>query len=128
MDPISNMFTKIRNAAAVKKEAVEIPFSYVKYEIAKILKENGFVKEVDKRGRGTKKVIKVVLNYKEGEPVISGIKRVSKPGQRIYKGTREIRPVKSGYGLAIISTPKGLMTDKQAKKAKVGGEIICEVW
>jgi len=122
------MFTKIRNAAAVKKEAVEIPFSYVKYEIAKILKENGFVKEVDKRGRGTKKVIKVVLNYKEGEPVISGIKRVSKPGQRIYKGTREIRPVKSGYGLAIISTPKGLMTDKQAKKAKVGGEIICEVW
>ena len=128
MDPISNMFTKIRNAIAVKKETVEIPFSYIKYEIAKILKENGFVKEVDKRGRGTKKVIKVVLNYKEEEPAISGIKRISRPGQRIYKGTREIRPVKSGYGLAIISTPKGLMTDKQAKKAKVGGEIICEVW
>lgn len=128
MDSIADMLNRIRNAQAVLKEEVLVPFSSLKYEIARILEKQGFVKKAEKKGRTHKKVIEITLKYDEKRPAISGLKKISRPGQRIYKGFREIRPVKGGYGIAIISTPKGLMTNKEARKQKLGGEIICEVW
>jgi len=129
-DPVADMLNRIRNAQAVLKETVDIPISNLRYEIAKILEKGGFVAEVEKKGKKTKKVIEITLKYNEKVPVISGLKRVSKPGQRIYKRAKELKPVKGGYGIAIISTSKGggLMTDKEARKQKLGGEVICEIW
>ena len=128
MDPISDMLTIIRNAQAVRKETVNVPFSNLKYEIAKVLEKEGFLKKVGKQGKKTRKKIEIILKYDSGAPVISGLKRISKPGQRIYKKRREIKRVKGGYGKTIISTSKGLMTDREARKQKLGGEVICEVW
>ena len=128
MDPISDMLTIIRNAQAVRKETVNVPFSNLKYEIAKVLEKEGFLKKVGKQGKKTRKKIEIILKYDSGTPVISGLRRISKPGQRIYKKRREIKRVKGGYGKTIISTSKGLMTDREARKQKLGGEVICEVW
>ena len=128
MDPISDMLTQIRNAQAVKKETVNVSFSNLKYEIAKVLEKEEFLKKVGKQGKKTRKKIEIILKYDSGAPVISGLKRISKPGQRIYKKRREIKRVKGGYGKTIISTSKGLMTDREARKQKLGGEVICEVW
>jgi len=130
-DPVADMLNRIRNAQAVLKETVDIPLSNLRYEIAKILEKGGFVAEVEKKGKKTKKVIEITLKYNEKIPVISGLKRISKPGQRIYKRAKELKPVKGGYGIAIISTSKGgggLMTDKEARKQKLGGEVVCEIW
>lgn len=127
MDPISNMLTVIRNALAVRQLSVSFPFSKLKYEIGEILKKQGFVEKVEKKGR-VKKFIEVTLKYENGIPAVSGLKRISKPGQRIYLPYKKIKRVKGGYGFAIISTSKGLMTEKEARKQKLGGEIICEVW
>jgi small subunit ribosomal protein S8 len=128
MDPIGDMLTAILNAQKVKKETLKIPFSKIKLEIAKILKREGYIEEFEEKGR-YKKSILIHLKYdEEGKPGISGAKKISKPGQRIYKGYLEIKRVKGGYGIAIISTSKGLMTDKEARKKKIGGEVICEVW
>jgi len=128
-DPICDMLNRIRNAQAVLKETVDIPFSDLKYGIAKILEKKGFVAKVEKKGKKVRRTIEITLKYDANQPVISGLKRISKPGQRIYKKAKEIKPVKGGYGVAVISTPKeGLMTDKEARKKKLGGEIICEVW
>ncbi len=128
-DPVTDMLNRIRNAQAVLKETVDIPISNLRYEIAKILEKGGFVAEVEKKGKKTKKVIEITLKYNEKVPVISGLKRISKPGKRIYKKAKELKPVKGGYGIAIISTSKGgLMTDKEARKQKLGGEVICEIW
>ena len=123
-DPISDMLNSIRNAQAVLKETVSLPFSKMKYEIALILQKNGLIKEVEKKGRKEKKL--ALTLYKKN--IISGLKRVSRSGQRIYVAAKDIKPVKGGYGLAIISTSKGLMTNREAKKNKLGGEIICEIW
>jgi len=138
MDPISDMLISIKNALAVEHQTVNIPFSNLKYEIAKVLEKQGFVKKVAKIGKKTKKFIEITLKYlpaealaKEGgdkNPAISGLKRISKPGQKIYKSFKETKPVKGGYGIAIISTSKGLMTNKEARKQKLGGEVICEIW
>ena len=127
-DPITDILNRIRNAQAVLKATVDIPFSNLKYEIAKILEKKGFVTQVKKKGKKTRRTIEVTLKYDANQPVISGLKRISKPGQRIYKKAKEIKPVKGGYGMAVISTPKGLMTDKEARKKKLGGEVLCEVW
>jgi len=132
-DPITDMLNRIRNAQAVLKETVSIPFSKLKYEIAKILEREGFIEKAERKGKKEKKFIEIFLKYSEDEkgkknPVILGMKRVSKPGQRIYVKAKEIKASKLGAGIVIISTPKGLMTDKQAKKMKVGGEVICEIW
>lgn len=127
MDPISDMLTSIRNAIAVKKSTVFVPFSKLKYEIAKLLEKEGFVEKIRKKGK--KRVfIEIDLKYSQEGPVIQGIKRISKPGQRIYLPYTKIKKVKAGYGIAIISTSRGLMTDREAKKRKLGGEIICEIW
>ena len=103
------------------------PFSKLKYELGEILKRNGFVEEVEKKGR-LKKFIEITLKYENKIPAISELKRISKPGQRIYLPYREIKRIRDGYGLAIISTSKGLMTDKEARRQKLGGEVICEIW
>ena len=128
MDPIADMLTSIRNAQAVLKETVKIPFSKLKLELAKVLEKNDFVKKVEKKGRGIKRVIEIKLKYEDKAPVISGLKKISKPGQRIYARAKEIKPVRSGYGISIISTSKGLMTDKEVRKQNIGGEVICQVW
>ena len=127
-DPISDLLNRIRNAQAVLKEQLSVPFSNLNNEIAKILEKKGFIKKVEKKGRTYKKVIEITLKYDDKSPSISGLKRISRPGQRIYKGFKEIKPVKSGYGILIISTSKGLMTDKEARKQKLGGEVMCEIW
>lgn len=127
-DPITDMLNQIRNAVAVAKPEVLIPFSKLKNEIAMILSQEGFVEEVKKVAKGKSKTLKIDLKYNNGIPAIEGSKRVSKPGQRIYIKANEIRKVRGGFGISIISTPKGLMTNSQARKAKLGGEILLEVW
>ena len=128
MDQITDMLNRIRNAQAVLHPKVEVLFSNLKYEIAKILEKQGFVEKVIKSGKKTKKTIEITLKYEDKVPVISGLKRISKPGQRIYLPAKKIRRVRGGYGIAIISTSKGLMIGKEARKQKLGGEILCEIW
>jgi len=134
MDPISNMLTSIRNAVAKNKERVDVPFSNIKASVAKLLKDEGFVaaykvidpktdKSIDRRG-----IIRITLKYTQDKrPVITGIKRVSRPGLRIYRPHDEIPRVRAAFGVSILSTSKGLMTDSEAKKQKVGGEVLCQV-
>jgi len=127
-DPIADMLTRVRNSLAVKKPEVILPFSKIKYAIAKILKEAGYLQAVDKVEDRFPK-LKLVLAYKDGQvPAITHIKRISKPGLRVYVGRDEIPYVLNDLGIAILSTSRGLMTNKQARRGKVGGELICEVW
>lgn len=128
MDPIADMLTSIRNAQAVLKETVVVPYSEIKFEIAKILKKENFIEKIEKKGRKTRKSIEIKLKYDDKKPAISNLKRISKPGQRIYTAAGKIRKVRDGYGMAIISTSKGLMTNKEARKQNLGGEIMCEIW
>jgi len=127
-DPITDMLNQIRNAEAVEKQEVSVLFSKLKNEIAMMLMQEGFIKDVKKVVKGSVKMIKMVLKYENGIPAIEGVKRVSKPGQRIYVKSMNIKKVRGGFGISIISTPKGLMTNNNAKKSKLGGEVICEVW
>jgi small subunit ribosomal protein S8 len=128
MDPIADMLTSIRNAQAVLKETVVFPYSEIKFGIAKILKKENFVEKIEKKGRKTRKSIEVKLKYEDKKPAISSLKRISKPGQRIYTAAGKIRKIRDGYGISIISTSKGLMTNKEARKQNLGGEILCEIW
>jgi len=128
-DPIADMLTRIRNASKAKHEKVDIPSSKMKVEIAKILKDEGYVKNVKLVKDRRQGLIRVYLKYTEDEaPVIQGLKRVSKPGCRVYTGNDSIPRVLNGLGTAILSTPMGIQTGKQAKKDNVGGEVICHVW
>jgi small subunit ribosomal protein S8 len=128
MDQISEMLTAIRNAQAVSKLTVSVPFSNFKYEIVKMIEREGFLDKSEKKGKKNKKILEITLLYKDGVPAISGLKRISKPGQRIYIDYKNIKPIKSGYGISVVSTSKGLLTNKEARKQKLGGEIICEIW
>lgn len=135
-DPIADMLTRIRNASAVKKYEVVLPMSKIKFEIAQILKKEGWVNDVQvikvagKKNQSAKfDQLKVVLKYKKsGRPAISNIKRISKPGLRIYVGKDELPRVLNNLGIAVISTSKGLMTNKDAKQVGLGGEVICEIY
>ncbi len=127
-DPITDMLNQIRNAEAVAKPEVLLPFSKLKNQIGLILQQEGFVTEVKKVAKDKSKIMKIVLKYDNGIPAIEGSKRVSKPGQRIYVKNTEIKKVRGGFGISIISTPKGLMTNNQARKARLGGEVMLEVW
>ncbi len=127
-DPITDMLNQIRNAEAVAKPEVLLPFSKLKNQIGLILQQEGFVSDVKKIAKDKSKVMKIVLKYDNGIPAIEGAKRVSKPGQRIYVKNTEIKKVRGGFGISIISTPKGLMTNNQARKARLGGEVMLEVW
>lgn len=134
MDTVANMLTMIRNAEAVQKPSVMVPYSHLKYEVAKILERRGFVLSVEKKNKKMKKndkvrpCLEIALKYTQNVPAISGFKKISKPGQRIYVSAADIKKVKQGQGIGIISTSKGLMTEYEARKAKVGGEMMCEIW
>ncbi len=127
-DPIADMLTVIRNGYLASKIEVIVPYSNVKKTLADKLQSLGYLKKVEEDKDGQKKLIKMSLSYEQGKPVIECIKRVSKPGLRIYRGEKELRNVYGGLGHAIISTNVGLLTDSEARKKQVGGEIICEVW
>ena len=128
-DPIADYLTRIRNASRAKHKKVDIPASKIKLEITKILLKEKFIQGFTKIDDNIQGIIRVYLRYDENnESVISNLKRISKPGQRIYVDSKNIKKVKGGYGIAIISTSKGLMIDREAKKNKLGGEILCEIW
>jgi len=128
-DSIADQIIRIKNAQLAFKDKVLIPYSKLKFQIALILAREGFIKSVEKKTKKTAKFIEIVLKYQNNrKQAISGIKRISKPGRRIYIGYKDIRPSKQGFGRFIISTPKGLMTDKEAKRNKLGGEILFEIW
>ena len=126
-DPIADMLTRVRNGLAADKVAVEIPGSKVKSAIAKVLKDEGYINDFDLSDKDGKPVLTVTLKYYQGEPVIRMLKRESKPGLRVYKNCGELPSVMGGLGVAIISTSRGIMTDRQARKAGVGGEVLCSV-
>lgn len=128
-DPIADMLTRIRNAVMARHDFVLAPASRIKIVIAKILKEEGFIKDYDVLKGTSQRVLKIYLSYTEKkEPVLTGLKRVSKPGLRVYVQKGEIPRVYGGAGIAILSTPLGLMTGRQAKRKGVGGEVLCYVW
>lgn len=127
-DPISDMLTRIRNASRVKKPLVELPFSKMKYALAKVLEQAGYVNYVEKEGDVGRLKLSIKLKYENGIPAIESISRVSTPGRRIYAKSDELRVVRSGAGISIISTPNGLMTNIEARKRHLGGEVICEVF
>lgn len=129
MDTIGNMLTSIRNAQTAGRQTVYIPYSKTKMRIAEILAKEGFIKEAASKGKKSRKFIEITLAYLEdSSPRISHIARVSKLSKRVYLPSKKIYPVMKGLGMQIFSTPKGILTDKEARKEKVGGEVICEVW
>ena len=128
-DPIADMLTRIRNANVVKHETVDVPASNMKKELSRILLEEGFIRGYDVIEDGKQGIIRIQLKYGQtGERVISGLKRISKPDMRVYADKHEVPRVLNGLGISIISTSKGILTDKQARKENVGGEVICYVW
>lgn len=132
-DPISDMLTRIRNAQQAGHKEVAVPFSKLKMVIAEILEKESLIELARKEKAGNFEQIWITLAYRKvsntkKEPVITGLRRVSRPGQRIYVGKDDIRKVKNGFGISVVSTSKGLMTGKEARKAGLGGELICEVW
>lgn len=128
-DPIADMLTRIRNALKASHEQVDIPSSKIKVSIAKVLKAEGYIRNFKIISDGRHRLIRIFLKYDEnGVPVIGGVKRVSKPSCRVYAGYDEITKVLNGYGVNIISTSKGLLTDREARKMRVGGEILCSLW
>jgi len=128
MDPIADMLTRIKNAQAVSHPTVNVPFSRFKFNLAKILEREKLIEKVDTQGRKARKVIQIKLKYSENKPAIKGFKRVSKPSCRIYLSKADLRKVAQKYGVAIISTSEGLMTEKEALKKGIGGEYVCQVW
>ena len=130
-DPIADMLTRIRNATMVQHRQVVMPTSRMREAIARILKEEGFIADYDAIPAKPQPILRISLKYtrtKRPESVITGLKRVSKPGRRVYVGRRDLPWVRSGLGVAIVSTPKGVMTAQQARRQRVGGEVLCYVW
>ncbi len=130
MDPIADMIASINNALAVGKKQIAVyPYSDFKYSILELLKRENLIEGLEKKGRLSARKILVDLKYdSEGKPSIAKMRIISKQGQRIYSTYNELKPVKSGHGMSIVSTSKGLMTNKEARKNKIGGEVICELW
>lgn len=127
-DPIADMLVRVKNANQRKAKSVDVPFSKIKETITKILKNEGYIVEYELIGEGVEKKISITLKYKGNQRVISGVKRISKPGLRVYTSAEDVPTVLSGYGTAIISTSQGMITDKKARELKIGGEIIAYVW
>lgn len=132
MSPIANMLVQLKNAQSRGLEEVVLPFSKIKFSIAEILKNKGFISEVEKKKRKMKKaevdILYIRLKYNNGIGAIDDVKLISKPSRRVYTGRDELRQVKNGYGVSVISTSKGLMTGEDARKAGIGGELIFEIW
>jgi small subunit ribosomal protein S8 len=126
-DPIADMLTRIRNAQMVEKVSVAMPSSKVKAAIAQVLKDEGYIEDFAVKSDGAKAELNIALKYYAGRPVIERLERVSKPGLRVYRGRNDIPQVMNGLGVAIVSTPKGVMTDRKARASGVGGEVICYV-
>jgi small subunit ribosomal protein S8 len=126
-DPIADMLTRIRNAQIVQKAAVVMPSSKLKVAIAQVLKDEGYIDGFAVRAEGAKSELEIALKYYAGRPVIERIERVSRPGLRVYKGRDAIPQVMNGLGVAIVTTPKGVMTDRKARQTGVGGEVLCYV-
>lgn len=128
-DPISDMLTRIRNAVAVGHDDVIMPSSRQKEEVARILTEEGFINRYDVSQAGPGKALTLQLRYVDRhKPVIQGLKRISKPGHRVYRGAAELPRVQGGLGVAVVSTSQGLLPDREARRRRLGGEIVCEVW
>ncbi len=127
-DPISDFLTRIRNASKAKKVKVEIPSSKMKAGLAEILKKNGYIYDYKIDEDSKQNVISVLLKYTDGVPAINGLKRISKPGLRIYKKSDDLPRVLNGLGTAVISTSKGLLTEKEARRQDTGGEVVCFIW
>ncbi|OGZ96815.1 MAG: 30S ribosomal protein S8 [Candidatus Sungbacteria bacterium RIFCSPLOWO2_02_FULL_51_17] len=128
MDPIADMLTKIRNAYKAEHESVTVGFSNIKLALAEILRNNKYLSDIEKKGKKVRKHLELTLAYNGKAPALHGARRVSKTGKRVYIGKDQIYSVKQGYGMAVISTSKGLMTDKEARKAGIGGEVLAEIW
>jgi len=128
-DPIADMLIRITNALQRRYQTVEVPQSRLKMQIATILRDEGFVESVNVMPKKPRSMIQIRLKYMDDEqPVIHGLKRVSRPGQRIYTGYEDLKPVEGGIGISILSTPVGLLTDHQSRRRRVGGEVLCRVW
>ncbi|MDA8156833.1 MAG: 30S ribosomal protein S8 [Actinomycetota bacterium] len=127
-DPIADMLTRIRNSVRIRAEKVDIPASRMKLEIAKILKEEGLIRAYKVIRDKRQGVLRINLKYVDGESVITDLQKVSKPGRRIYVGWKEIPKVMGGVGLAVLTTPSGVLSDKTCRKDKVGGELLCYIW
>jgi small subunit ribosomal protein S8 len=128
-DPISDLLTRLRNASMVSKPSVSVPHSNFKLDLAKLLKNEGYVSDVKVSGEGVEKSIYIDMKYsEEGMSVISGMNRLSKPGQRVYSSFDKLPRNNGGLGTVVVSTSRGLLTDSEARKRKLGGELICEVW
>ena len=127
-DLIADFLTRIRNASRARKPRVDIPASGMKKNLAEILKKQNFIKDYSIVEDNRQNIIRVELKYTSGTPAINGLKRISKPGLRIYKNTKDLPRVLNGLGVVVVSTPKGLLTDKEARTQSVGGEIVCYIW
>lgn len=128
-DPVSDLLTRIRNATSVRHDRMDVPASKMKLEIAKILKQEGYIRTFKMIEEGPQGTIRIYLKYADdGEPVIHGLRRVSRPGRRVYRGAGELAKVRNGLGVAVISTNRGVVTDEQARGLQVGGEVLCEIW
>ncbi len=127
-DPIGDMIVRIKNASDSKKESVVFPYSQLKAAIMEVLFKEGYIKSFSKKGKKVQKFIDAVLVYEGGKPRINGVDRVSKASKRVYNKVSDIKKVKNGFGTLILSTPKGIMTDKMAREAKVGGEALFKIW
>ena len=128
-DPISDMLTRIRNAGQARLTRVAMPSSRMKRELARVLKQEGFIRDFAVTGDEKKPVLTVDVQYgRQNQPMIEGLERISKPSRRVYVGAKEIPRVRSGLGVAILSTPRGLLTDREAREARVGGEVLARVW
>lgn len=128
-DPIADMLTRVRNATAARHDKTEMPWSRMKEAVARVLLAEGYVRDVVVSGQGAAKSLAVLLRYTEaGEPAICGIRRISRPGMRVYSSAEDAPAVRKGLGISILSTPAGLLPDREARSRKMGGEILCEVW
>jgi small subunit ribosomal protein S8 len=129
IDPIADMLTRIRNATSARHDKVDVPWSRIKEQMARVLAAEGFAREVVVSGAGAQRKVTVLLRYSDaGESVISGIRRVSRPGLRVYRPAKRATVVRAGLGISILSTPQGLLVDRDARRRNLGGEVLCEVW
>jgi len=127
-DPIGDFINRIKNAGAIGKESVVAPYTKLNFEIAKVLEKEGFLEQVERRGRKIQKNLEVTLSYENNKPKLHSARRISKPSRRVYVKAGEARPVRQGFGRLVLSTPKGILTGEEARKQHIGGEALLEVW